>query len=80
MSLYEVEENMMILLKKSLIAHHVNEQNYTVLYGIHDLLLDYLKSKMSDEEKQVMSVSVVWRFIRVMFLDSSLMSRWCTGN
>jgi hypothetical protein len=53
MSRYEVEEKMMILLKKSLVAQHVNGQSYTVLYGIHDLLLDYLKSRMTYEEQQV---------------------------
>ena len=42
-----------MLISKSLIAQHVEEQSYTVLYGIHDLLLDYLKSELSPEYQKL---------------------------
>ena len=52
-SQYETEEKIGVLLKKSLIVQHVREQTYTVLYGIHDLVLDYLKSRLSAEQQKV---------------------------
>lgn len=49
-----MEEKITSLVAKSLVAQHVQEQlsTCTVLYGIHDLLLDYLKSQMSSEEQR----------------------------
>ena len=52
-SRYETEERMALLISKSLIAQHAEEHSYTVLYGIHDLLLDYLKSKLSPEYQKL---------------------------
>jgi len=52
-SKYETEERIAMLISKSLIAQHVEEQSYTVLYGIHDLLLDYLKSELSPEYQKL---------------------------
>ena len=52
-SQYEMEERIALLISKSLIAQHIEEQPYTVLYGIHDLLLDYLKSELSPEQQRL---------------------------
>lgn len=45
---------MSLLIVNSLVVQHVQEQSSTciVLYGIHDLLLDYLKFHTSDEEQR----------------------------
>lgn len=42
------------LIANSLVAQHVQEQSSTciVLYGIHDMLLDYLKSQMNADEQR----------------------------
>lgn len=61
---YEVEEKIAILVSKSLIAKHVvhhqfqleQEQEHpvvSVLYGIHDLVLDYLKTHVTYEEQRL---------------------------
>lgn len=51
---YEMEERISLLVANSLVAQYVQEQWSTciLLYGIHDLLLDYLKSHMSAEEQR----------------------------
>lgn len=53
---YEMEERVGPLIAKSLLVQHVQEQalDCTVLYGVHDLLLDHLKSTM-DTEQQTMA-------------------------
>ncbi|XP_046440097.1 apoptotic protease-activating factor 1-like isoform X2 [Daphnia pulex] len=53
-SRYEMEERISLLVANSLVAQHFQEHssNCIVLYGIHDLLLDYLKSHMSAEEQR----------------------------
>jgi apoptotic protease-activating factor len=53
---YEMEEKIGLLVAKSLIAYHVHQGDHTsaspmVVYGIHDLVLDYLKSHVSAEEQ-----------------------------
>ena len=49
-----MEERISLLVANSLVAQHVQEQSSTciVLYGIHDLLLDYLKSRMGADEQR----------------------------
>lgn len=49
-----MEERISLLVANSLVAQHFQEHssNCIVLYGIHDLLLDYLKSHMSAEEQR----------------------------
>ena len=49
-----MEERISLLVANSLVAQHFQEQssNCIVLYGIHDLLLDYLKSHMNAEEQR----------------------------
>lgn len=49
-----MEERMSVLIANSLVAQHVQQQSSAciVLYGIHDLLLDYLKSQMSAEDQR----------------------------
>lgn len=53
-SRYEMEERISLLVANSLVAQHFQEQssNCVVLYGIHDLLLDYLKSHLTAEEQR----------------------------
>ncbi|XP_066999982.2 apoptotic protease-activating factor 1 [Anabrus simplex] len=48
---YEVEDIMSSFLKKSLAVSKWNEEIYSSVYGVHDLLLYYLKHRLTDEEK-----------------------------
>jgi hypothetical protein len=50
---YEVEDIMSEFLKKSLAVSKWNELLNSYVYGIHDLLLYYLKHQLSAEEKKV---------------------------
>jgi hypothetical protein len=50
---YEVEDIMSEFLKKSLAVSKWNELLNSYVYGIHDLLLYYLKQQLSAEEKKV---------------------------
>jgi hypothetical protein len=50
---YEVEDTMSEFVKKSLAVSKWNEVLNSYVYGIHDLLLYYLKHQLSDEEKKV---------------------------
>jgi len=56
---YEVEDIMSEFLKKSLAASKWNELLNSYVYGIHDLLLYYLKLKLSDEKKRVCNFTSV---------------------
>ena len=58
-----MEERISLLVSKSLIAQHVQEQSYAVLYGIHDLLLDYLKSQITPEEQRLVHRKLIDAYI-----------------
>lgn len=49
---YEVEDMTSDFIKKSLAVSKWNELLDSYVYGIHDLLLYYLKRELSDEEKE----------------------------
>jgi hypothetical protein len=50
-------------LKKSLAVSKWNELLNCCVYGIHDLLLYYLKHQLSDEEKKVCNVTSTFMYI-----------------
>jgi len=50
---YEAEDIMCEFVKKSLAVSKWNEFLNCYLYGIHDVLLHYLRLQMSDKEKKV---------------------------
>jgi hypothetical protein len=50
---YEAEDIMCEFVKKSLAVSKWNEFLNSYVYGIHDLLLHYLRREMSDVEKKV---------------------------
>lgn len=50
LSKYEVEENMCILIRKSLASRRWNEELRCYVYGVHFLLLHYLQGTLTPEE------------------------------
>jgi len=67
---YEMEEKMGLLVAKSLIAYHVHQGDHSstsaspmVVYGIHDLVLDYLKSHVSPEEQRAAHCKLIEAYL-----------------
>ncbi|GLG98574.1 Transcription initiation factor TFIID subunit 5 [Gryllus bimaculatus] len=59
---YEVEDIMAYFTKKSLAVCKWNEQFCSSVYGIHDLLLDYLKDQLSCEEYRELHRKLLRRY------------------
>ena len=63
---YEVEDTMNIFLKKSLAMCEVDTTQDTLVYTLHDLQLDYLKTKLRDdpEKERILHEEFVSEYLR----------------
>jgi len=61
-----MEEKISLLVAKSLVVKHVLEQSSmcSVLYGIHDLLLDYLKCQLNSEKHKAAHRKLIDAYMR----------------
>ncbi|XP_019885106.1 apoptotic protease-activating factor 1 isoform X2 [Camponotus floridanus] len=60
--IYQVDELMLDLCHKSLAAKKWNEDLKSYIYGIHDLLLCHLRTKLTQEELRQMHISAIEKY------------------